>query len=201
MTATITPLGIEGGFLIEPTVHGDARGSFTETFKASDFAAAIGRPLVVAQVNVSRSVRGTLRGVHYADLPPSQAKYVMCSEGEILDVVVDIRVGSPTFGTHVAVPLDATSRAGVFLSEGLGHAFLALSETAVVTYLVTAEFAPTREHGITPVDDTLAIDWPSGITPLMSAKDAAAPSLAEARDQGLLPDYAACCAYVASLGR
>jgi len=199
MTARLTPLAIAGSYLIEPIVHGDPRGSFTEAFKAGDFARAIGRPLLLAQANVSVSSRGTLRGVHYADLPPSQAKYVMCSAGEILDVVVDIRVGSPTFGAHQAVTLDSDSRRAVFLSEGLGHAFMAVSESATVTYLVTAEFAPDREHGINPLDAELGIDWPAGISPLLSAKDMAAPGLGEARDRGLLPNYAACCAWVDGL--
>nr|BFE85720.1 hypothetical protein GCM10020093_083210 [Planobispora longispora] len=141
------------------------------------------------------SKRGVLRGVHFADVPPGQAKYVMCVSGAILDVVVDLRTGSPTFGRWEAVRLDDTDRRAVYLAEGLGHAFLALSDQAAVMYACSQPYAPGREHGIHPLDPDLGIDWPLEGEPLLSDKDAAAPSLAEALAVGLLPDYAACLDY------
>jgi dTDP-4-dehydrorhamnose 3,5-epimerase len=192
-------LAIEGAWVHEPKLFPDDRGSFHEWFREPDFAAAAGHPLRLAQANCSVSARGTLRGIHFADVPPSQAKYVKCVRGAILDVIVDIRVGSPTYGQWEAVRLDDIDHHSVYLSEGLGHAFLALTDDATVVYLCSAGYAPQREHGINPLDPGLAIDWPSDITPLLSEKDAAAPTLAKAAAQGLLPSYADCRVYAEEL--
>lgn len=194
-------LGISGAWVHEPKVLADSRGSFHEWFREADFAAATGRPLRLAQANCSVSARGTLRGVHFADVPPSQAKYVKCARGAILDVVVDVRVGSPTFGQWEAIRLDDADHTAVFLSEGLGHAFLALTDDATVVYLCSEGYAPTREHGVNPLDPALGIEWPAGIEPLLSDKDAQAPTLDEARRRGLLPSYDECLAYYAELQR
>jgi dTDP-4-dehydrorhamnose 3,5-epimerase len=140
-----------------------------------------------------------LRGVHFADVPPSQAKYVTCVRGAVLDVVIDIRVGSPTYGQWEAVRLDDDTRHAVFLAEGLGHAFMALTDDATVVYLCSAGYAPEREHGIHPLDPALGIEWPEGIEPLLSPKDEQAPTLAEAERQGLLPSYETCLAYYEEL--
>lgn len=189
----IRELEVGGSWEISTTQHGDSRGMFLEWFKAEAFERATGRSLDLRQANMSVSAAGTLRGIHFADLPPSQAKYVTCPRGAVLDVVVDIRVGSPTFGKWDSVLLDDTDRRAVFLSEGLGHAFLALEDDSVVTYLCSAPYAPGREHGIHPLDPSLGIEWPttardgSPLTYELSAKDAGAPSLEEARAQGLLP--------------
>ena len=141
--------------------------------------------------------------MHFADVPPGQAKYVYCTRGAVLDVMVDLRVGSPTFGVSDAVQLDEVDRRGVYLSEGLGHAFLALTDDANVTYLCSTPYSPGREHGVHPLDpelDLLSLPlWPSGVEPLLSDKDAAAPSLAEAQQQGLLPDHASCQAFYETL--
>ncbi|WP_405578428.1 dTDP-4-dehydrorhamnose 3,5-epimerase [Streptomyces sp. NBC_01190] len=188
-------LGIPGAWVHEPKVFADPRGGFHEWFREPDFVAATGRRLRLAQANYSVSVRGSLRGVHFADIPPGQAKYVKCVSGAVLDVTVDLRVGSPAFGTWEAVRLDDRDHASVFLSEGLGHAFMALTEQAVVVYLCSEGYAPAREHGVHPLDPALGIEWPAGIEPLLSAKDAAAPTLAEARARGLLPSYADALAY------
>lgn len=177
------PLSITGALLYTPRIHSDQRGDFLESFRMSD----LGHPFDLAQVNCSVSRRGVLRGVHFADVPPGQAKYVMCVSGEVLDVVVDLRVGSPTFGQWEAVRLDDVARQGVFIAEGLGHAFLALSESATVVYLCSSAYDPAREHGIHPLDPDLAIEWPIVDTPLLSDKDAAAPTLKEALDSGILP--------------
>jgi dTDP-4-dehydrorhamnose 3,5-epimerase len=196
------PLGVEGAWLYTPRVHTDERGSFLETFRGEEFAAALGYRLDVAQVNCSVSRRGVIRGIHYADVPPGQAKYVSCVSGAIVDVVVDLRAGSPGFGKWEAVRLDDRSRRSVFLAEGLGHGFMAVSDQATVLYLCSTSYAPGREHGVDPLDPALGIGWPLEETagePVLSAKDAAAPSLDEALRAGLLPRYADCADYVAAL--
>ncbi|GGL69483.1 dTDP-4-dehydrorhamnose 3,5-epimerase [Streptomyces fumigatiscleroticus] len=193
------PLSIEGAWVHEPSVFPDERGSFHEWFRGADFRADIGHDLSLAQANCSVSRRGTLRGIHFADVPPSQAKYVKCVRGAVLDAVVDIRVGSPTYGQWELVRLDDRTHASVYLSEGLGHAFLALTDDATVVYLCSEGYAPQREHGIHPLDPELGIEWPADVEPLLSDKDAAAPTLADAAAQGLLPRYEECVAYRAEL--
>lgn len=192
-------LSVEGAWVHEPKVFPDSRGSFHEWFKAPDFAEALGHPLNLAQANCSVSERGTLRGLHFADVPPGQAKYVKCVRGAVLDVIVDIRTGSPTYGAVEAVRLDDVDHHSVYLAEGLGHAFMALTDDATVVYLCSVGYSPEREHGLNPLDPALGIEWPEGITPRLSDKDAAAPTLAEAEARGLLPSYADCQAYYARL--
>ena len=196
---------MSGAFEVTPKVHGDDRGTFLEWFRADRFAEATGHPFTLAQANASVSSAGTLRGVHFAQLPPSQAKWVTCLRGAALDVVVDIRVGSPTFGAWDSVMLDDADRRAVYLSEGLGHAFMALEDDTVVSYLCSAPYAPGREHGVHPLDPAVGIEWPtagrdgSPLRPLLSAKDEQAPSLAAAEQAGLLPSYDEAVAYVGSL--
>ena len=195
----VDELKVPGAWSFTPRQFPDPRGVFLEWFKAEALEQVLGHRLQVAQANHSVSARGTLRGVHFADVPPSQAKYVYCTRGAVLDVVVDIRVGSPTFGVSDAVLLDDQDRRGIYLSEGLGHAFLALTDDANVTYLCSTPYAPGREHGISPLDPALGLPWPDDVEPLLSDKDAAAPTLEQAREQGLLPDWDACQALYASL--
>jgi dTDP-4-dehydrorhamnose 3,5-epimerase len=145
------------------------------------------------------SARGVLRGVHFALVPPGQAKYVYCPAGKVLDVIVDVRVGSPTFGVHDAVLLDSDQPRAVYLSEGLGHAFVSLADGSSVTYLVSSGYSPDREFGITPMDPDLGLPWPADVDFELSTKDAAAPTLEEARDQGLLPTMAQCSTRYAEL--
>jgi dTDP-4-dehydrorhamnose 3,5-epimerase len=194
-------LSIDGAWLYTPRVHADPRGVFLESFRAGDLREAAGHRMDVAQVNASVSNRGVLRGIHFADVPPSQAKYVTCVSGGILDVVVDVRAGSPSFGQWEAVGLDDESRRGLYIAEGLGHAFMALSDQATVVYLCSQPYAPGREHGIDPLDPAIGIDWPLDLEPLLSEKDATAPTLKEALDAGLLPGYDACVAFYDELGR
>jgi dTDP-4-dehydrorhamnose 3,5-epimerase len=196
----IRPLAIEGAFEVTPVRHGDARGTFLEWYRFDVLAAAVGHPLDLAQANLSTSARDVVRGIHFADVPPGQAKYVTCVSGAVLDVIVDIRVGSPTFGSWEAVRLDDEDRRAVYLAEGLGHAFCALTEGATVTYLCSSTYRPGHEHGIHPLDADLGIAWPVGV-PLLSTKDAAAPTLAEAQATGLLPRYDECSAFIASRGQ
>lgn len=184
-----------GAYEFTPVIHRDDRGSFHEWFRIADFEQALGHSLDLQQANCSVSSAGTLRGIHFAQLPPSQAKFVTCLNGAVLDVVVDIRVGSPTFGQWDSVLLDDADRRCIYLSEGLGHAFLALEDHSIVSYLCSAPYAPGREHGVHPLDPAIGIEWPSEgrdgspLEVLLSEKDAAAPSLEEAAAQGLLPTY------------
>lgn len=201
----IRELSIAGAFEVTPMIHGDDRGSFLEWFRADRFAEATGHPFRLAQANASVSAAGAVRGIHFAQLPPSQAKWVTCLQGAVLDVVVDIRVGSPTYGAWDSVVLDDTARRAVYLSEGLGHGFMALQDASVVTYLCSTPYAPGREHGVHPLDPAVGIEWPTTardgtpVSPLLSAKDAEAPTLAEAERAGLLPSHDAAQAFVASL--
>lgn len=186
------PLGIGGAWVLTPQIHQDSRGSFLEWFRGEEFAEAVGHRLNVAQGNCSVSRRGAIRGIHFADVPPGQGKYVTCVSGAVLDVAVDLRVGSPTFGRWEAMRLDDDTRCALYLAEGLGHAFMALTEGAVVLYLCTTSYNPGREHGVHPLDPAIGIAWPEGIDPVLSGKDAASPGLAEAQQHGLLPDYGEC---------
>ncbi|MCU1590432.1 MAG: rfbC [Frankiales bacterium] len=195
----VDELKIPGAWVFTPKQLPDPRGVFLEWFKAGVVEETIGHPFVLRQVNHSTSSRGTLRGVHYADVPPSQAKYVYVTRGAALDIVVDIRVGSPTFGVVEAVRLDDVDRKAVYVAEGLGHAVIALTDDVNLNYLVTQPYAPTRERGISPLDPALDLPLPDGLEPLLSDKDAGAPTLAEAEDQGLLPSYDDCVAFYESL--
>lgn len=189
----VRELAVSGAWEFTPTLHGDDRGVFLEAFKADLLAETIGHRFDLAQVNTSVSAAGVLRGIHFADVPPGQAKYVTCSVGSILDVIVDIRVGSPTFGKWDSVLLDDIDRKAVYLSEGLGHAFCSLADGSTVTYLCSTGYNPGAEHGVNPLDPEIGIDWPTVArdgTPLeyeLSAKDRVAPILAEALRDGMLP--------------
>jgi len=188
----IAQLTIPDAYVVTPRQFQDDRGMFLEWYRFERLEAAVGHPLRLAQANCSVSKAGTVRGVHYADVPPSQAKYVFCARGTVVDVVVDLRVGSPTFGGWEAVTLDDQTRRAVYLSEGLGHAFMALTDDVTVVYLCSEVYNPTGERGVHPLDAGIGIVWPAGHEPLLSGKDLAAPSLDQARRDGLLPDYARC---------
>jgi len=194
----VEPQSLPGVWEITPVIRPDDRGVFLESFKSSALEDAIGHPFTLKQMNISVSRLGTVRGIHFADVPPGQAKYVQCFEGRILDIVVDIRVGSPTFGAWDAVEIDADRRNALYIAEGLGHAFCALTPTVTVGYLCSEPYAPNREHGIHPLDPDLALPWPEGES-LLSPKDAAAPTLQEARAQGMLPDFVACTDFTTGL--
>ena len=194
-----TPYSISGLWRFDPVLRPDDRGVFLESFKESVFVETVGHSFDLAQMNISVSRAGTVRGVHFADVPPGQAKYVQCFSGKILDIVVDIRVGSPTFGQYEAIELDADTRSGLYISVGLGHAFCALSDSATVGYLCSEGYSPEREHGIHPLDPDLALPWPEGEHSVLSPKDAAAPPLAEAIASGLLPQYRECVEFISGL--
>ncbi len=195
----IRQLAVPDAYALDLVPHGDPRGRFTEWYRADVLAGATGFGLTLAQANHSVSARGVLRGVHFALVPPGQAKYVYCPSGKVLDVIVDIRVGSPTFGVHDSVLLDSDEPRAVYLAEGLGHAFVSRADGSSVTYLVSTGYAPNREFGINPMDAELDLPWPRDVEFSFSAKDQAAPTLAEAEQQGLLPTMEQCAARYAEL--
>jgi dTDP-4-dehydrorhamnose 3,5-epimerase len=196
----IRELSVPDSFEITPKQFGDDRGAFLEWYRHDLLEEAVGHSLDLAQANTSISSRGVVRGIHFADVPPSQAKYVTCSRGAVLDFVIDIRVGSPAFGTWDSVLLDDDDRRAIYIAEGLGHCFVALTDDATVSYLVTSTFSPGREHGISPLDEQVALAFPEAAGELvLSPKDTEAPSLAEAAASGLLPTWEAARAYYASL--
>jgi dTDP-4-dehydrorhamnose 3,5-epimerase len=192
-------LSVAGAVEFRPAAFADERGVFAAPFQETAFLEAVGHPLRLAQSNHSVSRRGTIRGLHFADVPPGQAKYIYCPRGELLDVVVDLRVGSPTFGRWDAVRLDAVEFHALYLAEGLGHAFIALADDTVMSYLCSTGYNPSAEHGVHPLDPELGLPWPDDIEPILSPKDAAAPTLAEAVKAGLLPKYADCQAHYEQL--
>jgi len=193
----ITPLSVPGAWEILPQQHGDPRGLFMEWYRYDKLAEAVGHPMDLAQGNMSISAKDVVRGIHFAQVPPSQAKYVTCVSGAVLDLIVDIRVGSPTFGRWEFVRLDDEERRAVYIAEGLGHGFCALTDDATLVYGCSATFNPEREFSIHPLDPELAVEWPTE-TPQLSARDAAAPSLADMRAAGVLPEYEACLEFYAA---
>jgi dTDP-4-dehydrorhamnose 3,5-epimerase len=195
---TFRELRVPGAWEITPGIHRDERGSFFEWFTDREFSEATGHRFDLRQANCSTSAAGVLRGLHFAQVPPSQAKYVTCVHGSVFDVVVDIRVGSPTFGSWDAVVLDDRDHRSVYLSEGMAHGFLALQDDSTVMYLCSAEYAPAREHTVSPTDPALGIEWPSEAL-LLSERDRDAPSLDHAREAGILPTWDSACAFVEEL--
>ncbi|MBM7770000.1 dTDP-4-dehydrorhamnose 3,5-epimerase [Actinokineospora baliensis] len=192
-------LRVPDAFEFTPRTFPDARGVFVSPFQGESFAKAVGHPFTVAQTNHSRSRKGSVRGLHFADVPPGQAKYVYCPQGALLDFVVDIRVGSPTFGVWDVVRLDPVDFRAVYVPEGVGHGFVALEDDTVISYLCSTGYNPSAERGINPLDPALALPWAPDLEPLMSDKDVAAPSLAEAEAAGLLPNYADCVEWYSKL--
>ncbi len=192
------PLSISGSWKIEFNKFEDNRGFFYESFRKEDFENEIGRSLDIQQTNTSSSAKGSVRGIHYALVPPSQAKLVQCQRGSIKDYVIDIRVGSPTFGKFEEIQLNENSATAIFIEEGLAHAFVALENQTVVTYYVSEKYNPEREKGINPFDKTLNVKWPE-IELILSEKDKDAISLEEAKSQGLLPSFDECKAFIKSL--
>jgi dTDP-4-dehydrorhamnose 3,5-epimerase len=184
----LTPLGIEGAWLAESPVWSDDRGSFREWFKSADVKKVTGVDFGAEQANISISSKGALRGIHYSVAPRGQAKWITCVSGSIKDVIVDLRLASRTFGQWIEVELTGDSGRAIFISEGLGHAFLALEENTAVAYLVSTPFSPSDEFEINPLDEKISINWGVDLSVLkISDKDKCAPSLAERLADGELP--------------
>lgn len=181
-------MAVAGAWEIVPTRHIDPRGTFLEWYRPDTVAAVTGQDFRPLLGGMSVSRRGVTRGIHFADVPPGQAKYVTCVRGAVYDVVVDIRPGSPTYGNWQGVRLDDTEHRAVLVGEGLGHGFCALSDDSCVVYLCSETYAPLREHVVHALDPELGIDWPV-TAPVLSPRDAAAPTLEAARARGLLPAY------------
>ena len=198
----IRELGIAGTFEITPTQFTDDRGVFLESYRFDALAEAVGHPLDIRQSNTSISRKGVLRGIHFAEVPRGQAKYVTATRGAVMDYCIDIRVGSPTFGAWDAVRLDDTNRRSIYIPEGLGHAFVALTDDATVSYFVSDVFTPQREHGVNPLDPAIGLEFDVPHDQLvLSDKDREAPTLAQAQVAGLLPTYADCVAWYEQLNR
>jgi dTDP-4-dehydrorhamnose 3,5-epimerase len=196
----IRELTVPDSYEITPIQRTDDRGLFYEWYRFDLLEQVIGHPLTLRQANTSVSKKGVVRGIHYADVPMGQAKYVVCTHGAVLDYVVDIRTDSPAFGRWDSVRLDSVDRRAVYLSEGLGHAFIALTDEATVSYLVTDTYSPSREHGINPLDPEVGLEFPDEAgKPLLSQKDLQAPGLDAALAAGLLPDWKLVTDFYASL--
>jgi dTDP-4-dehydrorhamnose 3,5-epimerase len=184
----LTPLGIEGAWLVESPVWSDNRGFFREWFKAEDVKSATGRDFGIEQANISLSSAGTLRGIHYSIAPLGQAKWITCVAGSIRDVIVDVRPNSKTFGKWIQVDLNSNTGKSTFVAEGLGHGFLALEDNTTVAYLLSNPYSPEEEFEINPLDSSLGINWNYDLRELkISEKDKNAPTLTERLAQGKLP--------------
>jgi dTDP-4-dehydrorhamnose 3,5-epimerase len=183
----IIPLSISGAWLIKARRFEDDRGWFQEWFKQSVIAEKTGFDFHPVQTNISKSAAGSIRGIHYSIAPEGQGKLVTVMSGAIDDVVIDVRPGSPTFGKWEKIRLESNTGDSVLISPNLGHAFQALTNETVVSYLVTAEFNPVAEKGITPFCTDLNIEWDPLIKPLVSPKDIEAPSLSDQQKALNLP--------------
>ncbi|MFI7119364.1 dTDP-4-dehydrorhamnose 3,5-epimerase family protein [Amycolatopsis sp. NPDC049868] len=184
-------LAVEGAIEFTPRVFPDDRGLFVSPFQEEAFAEAHGSPLFpVAQTNHSMSKRGVVRGIHYTVTPPGIAKYVYCARGRALDIVVDIRVGSPTFGKWDAVLMDQQDFRTMYFPVGVGHAFVALEDDTVMSYMLSAGYVAQNELALSALDPALGLPVGTEVEPTLSERDQAAITLAEAERQGLLPDYA-----------
>jgi dTDP-4-dehydrorhamnose 3,5-epimerase len=178
-----TPQSIADVILIEPNVHGDERGYFIETYRQDLLEEVIGYQVNFIQDNESRSTKGTLRGLHYQLPPYAQAKLVRVIEGMVLDVAVDIRNGSPTFGKHTALLLTSENKHELFIPSGFAHGFVALSDNTIFAYKVDNYYAPECERGIAFDDAELRIDWQLPLEELLlSDKDKKHPNLSDAVD-------------------
>ena len=195
-------LAVPGAWEITPRLNADARGTFFEWFTEREFGEMAGHSFDMRQANCSVSAAGVLRGLHFAQLPPGQAKYITCVKGSVFDVVVDIRTGSPTYGQWDSVLLDDVDRRSTYISEGLAHGFVALQDDSTVMYLCSAPYAPEREHTISAFDPAIGIDWPlPHAQRRLSDRDAEAPTLAEVRSAGLLPSWDETAAFRAEQNR
>ena len=174
---SIESLEIPGTWVYTPRQFADERGTFFEWFQDSAYIEAAGHDFQLAQANCSISQKGVLRGIHFANFPPGQRKYVTCLTGSALDVLVDLRVDSPTFGQWQSVNLDTVDRKVVSIPNGVGHAFMALEDNTTIVYLCDQRYNPMNEREINPLDPEIGIEWPSGIDPILSEKDLNAPNL------------------------
>jgi epimerase EvaD len=186
-------LAVEGAFEFTPQVFPDERGVFVSPYQEAAFTEALGHPLFpVAQSNHSNSRRGVLRGIHFTVTPPGTAKYVYCARGRAIDIIVDIRVGSPTFGRWDSAVLDPETFRSMYFPPGVGHAFIALEDDTVMSYMLSERYVAQNELALDPLDPAIGLDIPADLELIRSERDLEAPTLAEAEAAGLLPEYATC---------
>ncbi|MGW6605114.1 dTDP-4-dehydrorhamnose 3,5-epimerase family protein [Streptomyces sp. NPDC055036] len=186
----VRPLDVAGAFEFTPKVFPDDRGLFVSPFQQWAFTEALGHPLFpVAQTNHSLSRRGVVRGVHFTVTPPGVAKYVYCPRGRALDIVVDLRVGSPTFRRWDASVLQPHGASAMYFPVGVGHAFVALEDDTVMSYMISGEYVAENELAVSPLDPALGLPIPDDIEPILSARDQDAHTLDQALELGLLPEY------------
>jgi 5-epimerase len=184
---------VSGAFVFTPEVFPDDRGVFVSPLQQNALLDTVGlRSFPLAQASYSRSREGVVRGVHFTATPPGCAKYVHCPQGKALDIVVDIRTGSPTFGKWDAVILDADEARAVYLPIGVGHAFVALTDDTIMSYLLSTAYDPALEMAISVLDPDLALPIPPASARILSTRDSSAPVLVAAAEAGLLPDYETC---------
>jgi 5-epimerase len=189
----VRELAIAGAYEFTPDIHHDDRGYFLSPFQEPTFHTVTGgRPFPLAQTNHVRSRRGVVRGVHFTATPPGSAKYVYCPRGRGLDMIIDIRVGSPTFGQWDSCVLDDRDFRAVYFPVGIGHAFVALEDDTTTAYMISRSYVPELERAVHPLDPALGLPIPADLTPVLSPRDVIAPTLAEAERAGLLPAYADC---------
>ncbi|WP_086560942.1 dTDP-4-dehydrorhamnose 3,5-epimerase family protein [Streptomyces africanus] len=185
----IAPTAIPGAYLVTPEQLPDERGAFWEGMRADKLEEVLGEPFVPRQISYSVSRRNTLRGIHTVAVPPGQAKYVSCVRGALRDIIVDLRVGSPTFGRHHVCTLDASSGRSLYIPEGVGHGFLTLDDDTCICYVMSTVYAPGTQIDINPFDPELHLPWDITEEPLMSPKDKAAAGLAQTLAAGVLPRW------------
>ncbi|RBM17681.1 dTDP-4-dehydrorhamnose 3,5-epimerase family protein [Streptomyces sp. PT12] len=189
----VEKLGIEGAFTFTPPVYKDHRGLFTTPFEGAEFEGALSRPLfTVGQISHNVSAAGVLRGIHYTATPPGKAKYVYCPHGRVRDFLVDLRLGSPTFGRWVENDLSGENARAVYIPVGVGHAFLAREDDSVIVYVMPGHYVPANELSVSPIDPAIGLPVQDADADLLSERDTAAPSLAEASERGLLAGYRLC---------
>lgn len=198
LQSTFQPTSIEGVLTFDPVIHGDSRGSFHEWYRLDAFAEATGYPFFPEQANMSVSAAGVVRGLHFADVSiapqghPGQAKLVTCPVGRILDIAVDLRRGSDTFGRVEVFELDSATRRVVYLPVGIGHGFVSLADDSVLSYLTSTAYAPEAEHAVSILDPTLGIDVAEllargGLAEsdmILSDRDQAAPTIEQFEAKG-----------------
>lgn len=184
----IRELGIMGALEFSPQVFSDDRGSFREWFNLQKIKIDIDFSFTAVQGNISHSKLGVIRGIHFSNSPKGQEKFVTCVSGKIVDVLIDLRLGSPTYLVKEYVSLEPAHGKSVYIPTGVGHGFVSQAEESIVCYLLSSEYDPKTEQAINPFDSELGIDWNTK-NPILSDRDISAHSLAQARDLSLLRFY------------
>lgn len=194
-TIEATAMALPDVFLLRFRRFPDERGEFFESFREDALEQVVGHPVRLRQTNYSVSHRGVVRGIHGAVVPPGQAKIISCVRGAMLDIAVDLRVGSPTFGRYTMVPLDEHAAAAVYLGEGIGHAFVAMADDTCVHYQCSTTYVPGDVITVNIWDEQIGLPLAFANDPVLSPTDVAAPTLEQLRSLGVLPFYQDCLDY------